>query len=250
MPRPCHVTRECSYYSSRPNSYVINGTVLSVLTSINELGICIDNKLSYNSHISNIVVKAMQRVGLLFRSFLCRDIKFLRRAYITYILPLLEYNTIIWSPCLKKYIDALEKVQRKFSKRIPALRSMPYLERLACLDIQPLELRRLYFDLVYYYKILHNLTPHNPSTLFKFHNPPSSTRNSMSFIQKPTNGSKTFFSSFCNRSVDCWNSLSQETRSINSLCSFKSAIHKLDLSSFLYGSAFTNLSRYGNILVL
>jgi len=232
--------------------YVINGAILSVSTSINDLGICIDNKLSYNSHISNIVVKAMQRVGLLFRSFLCRDLLFLRKAYITYIRPLLEYNSIIWSPCLKKHIDLLERVQRRFSKRIPSLRSKPYLERLACLDIQPLEVRRLHFDLIYYYKIIHNLTPHNPNNLFSFHNPPSSSRNSASFIQKPTKGSKTFFSSFCNRSVDCWNSLPQETRSLNSLCSFKSALHSLDLSSFLYGNVFTHLASFGisNILGL
>lgn len=243
----CYVLNLLSRRSCNSNSYVINGVTLTVISSTKDLGICIDNRLSYNSHINNIVVKAMQRVGLLFRGFLCRDLTFLRKAYITYIRPLLEYNSIIWSPCLKKYIDLIENIQRRFSKRIPSLRSMSYLERLACLDIQPLELRRLHFDLIYYYKILNNLTPHDPTTVFSFHTPSTPLRNTTVLIQKPTKGSKSFFSSFSNRSVDCWNSLPSETRLLRTLGSFKSAIVKLDLSSFLYSSVFTHLSNFFNI---
>jgi len=108
-----------------------------------------DRHLSFNSHIDSITTKATQRVGIIFRSFYNRDANFLRKAYITYVRPLLEFNTIIWNPTLKKHIDKLEKVQKVFTKRIPSLCHLPYLQRLNVLNLDTLELRRLYFDLIY-----------------------------------------------------------------------------------------------------
>ena len=113
-----------------------------------------DDKLSFKGHINVIVSKAMQRIGLLFRGFLCRDITFLKKAFVTYIRPLVEYCSVVWSPRLKKYIDVLEKVQKKFSKPIPSLRNMSYKERLIHLNLQPLELRRIHFGLIFYCKIM------------------------------------------------------------------------------------------------
>jgi hypothetical protein len=90
----------------------------------------------------------------------------MRKAFITYIRPILEYNSIVWNPTYIHLIDLVENVQRNFTKRIPSLSSLPYSERLALLDLDLLELRRLRFDLIYYFKVLHNLTPFEPSNVF------------------------------------------------------------------------------------
>ena len=62
-------------------------------------------------------------------------------------------------PLIYKHINALEGVQRHFTKRIPGLRNMSYEERLAHLDLDTLECRRLKADLTFYYKVMHNFTP-------------------------------------------------------------------------------------------
>ena len=49
----------------------------------------------------------------------------------------------------------IERVQRKFTKRIPTLHNLSYNDRLAYLNIQSLEHRRLYIDIVTLYKIVH-----------------------------------------------------------------------------------------------
>ena len=67
------------------------------------------------------VGKATQRVGILFRGFLTHDLTFMRKVFITYIRPLLEYNSVVWNPYKKSYISLIEKVQRRFTKRIPSL---------------------------------------------------------------------------------------------------------------------------------
>ena len=133
-------------------------------------------------------------------------------------------------------------MQRQFTKRIPALAdlSLSYLERLNRLNLESLERRRLNFDLCYYYKILNNLTSHNPADFFAFHHPPASLRNNTPLLKKPTNYSKSILSSFRFRAVYCWNNLSDQLKQCNSLPVFKKHLKMLNLDSFLYGSCYTN----------
>ena len=97
---------------------------------ITDLGVEIDSDLSYHAHIVCIVGKATQRVGILFRGFVTRDLTFMRKAFITYIRPLLEYNSVVWNPHKKEYISLIENVQRRFTKRIHSLHLLSYSERL------------------------------------------------------------------------------------------------------------------------
>jgi len=90
--------------------------------------------------------------------FLCKDMDVLMRAFITYVRPLLEYRSPVWSPSSNTLTDQLESVQRRFTKRLPGLQSITYDERCTCLKIDRLELRRLYADLILCYKIIHGLT--------------------------------------------------------------------------------------------
>jgi len=80
----------------------------------------------------------------------------MRKVVFVYIKHILEYNTILWSPNLVYHFDISESVQRmvqrKFTKRIKSLASVPYTNRLNLLSLQPSELRRLRLDLTNYYK--------------------------------------------------------------------------------------------------
>ena len=99
----------------------------------------------------------------------------LLHAYTTYVRPLLEYNTVIWSPSLKCDVTAVEKVQRRFTKHLPGFRNLNYAERRSKLNLTTLELRRLHNDLVMCYKIMFNIIRLEFSNFFTF-NTYSSTR--------------------------------------------------------------------------
>ena len=218
--------------------YTINNVPLSCSTDVRDLGIIIDENLTYTSHINSITSKAAQRAGIVFRCFYCKDPHFLRKIYITYIRPLLEYNSVIWNPTLIKHIDAIEQIQRSFTKRIPTLSTMSYLQRLEQLQLDTLEVRRLHQDLIYYYKILHGLTPHDQADFFSFHHPPPNVRNNQPLISKPVKASNNFLSSFSYRVADCFNSLPSNIRDLQSLPSFKRHLANLDFNSFLHGSCY------------
>ena len=77
--------------------------------------------------------------------------------------PIAEYNSVIWSPVAKHDIEPVEKVQRRFTKRLRGLRirNLSDCDRLTKLGLCSLELRRLYLDLLYCYKIVFRLVNAN-----------------------------------------------------------------------------------------
>jgi len=77
-----------------------------------------------------------------------------------------EYNSVIWSPSLKRDIALLEQVQKRFTKRLPGLKDHSYDERLKLLNLQRLELRRIWSDLLWCYKIVFGLARVNKEEFF------------------------------------------------------------------------------------
>ena len=135
-------------------------------------------------------------------------------------------------------------MQRRFTQRIPTLSNLSYPERLARLNLEPLELRRLHFDLFYYYKILHNITPHNANDFFTFHRPPSNLRNTAPMMKRPVNCGKKYLSSFSFRSATCWNNLPESVHNCDPLNKFKNSVESLNLDAFLCGSSFAYSSNF------
>ena len=112
----CHVLSIRN--KSRTNTsfqYVLDGVSLSNVSNTSDLGVNIDCNLSFKSHISTIITKAMQRVGVLFRGFppdglINQSINqsIVRKTFTTYIRPLLEYNSNVWNPTHKYLVDKIE----------------------------------------------------------------------------------------------------------------------------------------------
>ena len=102
--------------------------------------------------------KAHQRANAIHRCFTSRYTDLLVRAYCVYVRPLLEYNSVIWSPHLKCDIEAIERVQRRFTKRLPGYHKHSYSERLRLLQLPSLKTRCLQNDLIWCYKIVFSHT--------------------------------------------------------------------------------------------
>jgi len=94
------------------------------------------------------------RAAAILRAFVSRDVRLLMRAFITYVRLIVEYKSPTWSPSSVGDIESVERVQRRFTKRLPGLRNMSYDQRFKFLDVNSLELRRLCADLYWCYKII------------------------------------------------------------------------------------------------
>jgi len=139
-----YCNQQAHYSYSGSNKYYLNGVLLTNNVNVLDLGITISADLSYNAHINNAVVRALQRWCTLFCA--SRNLQIVRNAFVTYIGIILEYNSILWSPNLVYLIDLIESVRRKFTKRINSLASVTYSNRLNLPNLQPLKLRRLHLD--------------------------------------------------------------------------------------------------------
>ena len=100
--------------------------LLPVVQSCRDLGITMTHDLSFSEHINNTVFKAHQHASAILCCFVSRNITLLLRAYLVYVRPLLEYNSTIRSPHYKYDIDAVERVQQWFTKRLPGLSNYTY----------------------------------------------------------------------------------------------------------------------------
>ena len=81
-------------------------------------------------------------------------------------------------------------------KRIRQLSHLSYFERLSILELEPLELRRLRFDLVQYFKIFHNLSSITPVDYFNIRQPSLTSHAPVPFLVKPLNKPYYVLSSF------------------------------------------------------
>jgi hypothetical protein len=158
-----------SMHLSRLNprhTYIMGGVDLTTTTEEKDLGVLIDDKLEFGKHISEIVKKANRRIGLIKKGFDCLDKEMFMYLYPVLIRPLLEYCVQVWSPHKKRDIDLLERVQRRATKIVPALRNLPYEERLRRLNLTTLEERRVRGDMIETYKLLTGKEDINPDKFF------------------------------------------------------------------------------------
>jgi hypothetical protein len=208
------------------NCFKLFGNDIRQSHSITDLGVHISADFKSHTHCDYITSKAYSRINLLFRSFLTCNPSALIKAYTTYVRPILENCTQVWSPYMSCDIIKLEKVQKYVTRRIfikCKLSYSDYSERLRILALQTLETRRIIFDLTLVFKIVNRLIDLNLNDYFTL----------STYLDRPTRGhflklkcqtiSKHNFRAnfFCNRIIPIWNSLPATVISAPSVANFK-----------------------------
>ena len=161
-----------------------------------------------------------------------KNVKNLLLAFKSYILPILNYCSPVWSPSTVQDINLIESVHRKFTKKIPGLSNLSYLERLSYLKLPSLELRRLWSDLIFCYKILNNLVIGPPEKFGLSVSKRISRGHKLKLFKEHVNMDvrKHFFS---NRVCNSWNALPEQVVLSTSILSFKKQLRKCNLDNFL-----------------
>ena len=202
--------------------YNINGVNIQPTTWVKDLGVIITNDLKWEAHINNIVKKANRKLFLIRKAFRFLDETTFKTLFGTYILPILEYSSSVWSPYLTKDITLLEGVQRRATKMLQSLKNLPYEERLLKLNMSSLTLRRQRRDAVETYKILHG---HYASPQLVDFYTKANTQNLRGHnlkLKKAKFKHINYKNTLSNRIVEHWNRLSQDIISAPSIQRFKS----------------------------
>lgn len=144
--------------------YKIDNATLDRCNKFKDLGVMFDAKLTFTTHINEIVASASKLLGYCVRNWgNFTDINTLKLVYVSFIRSKLEYACVIWSPMYQYSIMQVESVQRKCLKYMslkcfdfyPA-RGYDHNTLLNTFDFDSLEFRRNCASIQLLYKLLHN----------------------------------------------------------------------------------------------
>jgi len=106
-------------------------------------------KLDFKDHMHEKINKAYMMSGLINHNFKHMTIPTFVALYKSMVRSHLDYCCPVWSPYRKGDIEALEKVQKRASKMIPALKNLPHKDRLKVYtNMSTLHYRRVRGDMI------------------------------------------------------------------------------------------------------
>ena len=154
-----NLSKCCVLHFGRSNiksKYKIHDNTLQKKILEKDLGVLFSVKLNFHEHIHSVVKKANRQLGIITRVFKDRNFDTIVPLYKTFVRPLLEYNSIIWSPYLKQHDQKIESVQMKMCKLLVRLSSLSYKEKLKKVKLLTLRARRIKHQLMTVYKIMNH----------------------------------------------------------------------------------------------
>ena len=157
----------------------------------------------------------------------------LTKLLVTIVRPIIEYCNSIWGPSFILDQRKIEKVQRRATKLLPAIRDKPYEERLSILQLPSLTHRHRRGDMILLYKILNNYFNSDFSTLYAY-STTNTTRGHQFKLFKYRSRLNCRSVYFFNRVINDWNNLPDTVVNASSLNDFKYLI-----DSYLHDSRFT-----------
>nr|AEG42077.1 putative non-LTR retrovirus reverse transcriptase [Mayetiola destructor] len=159
--------QKCAIFTARRTRsfvnrvYTIDKFELERKNEIRDLGVLLDQRFSFASHIENVTVCARQMIGYIKRVSNNKfTIETKKKLYLAYVRSKLEFASVIWSPYQDIYKDDIESIQKQFviyllesRKGATSFRLAPYAERCEKLNIKPLILRRNIADAMFAYDV-------------------------------------------------------------------------------------------------
>ena len=192
-PVKCKVLHICG--NDNPfNIYSLDGIELETIESEKDLGLIVNNKLDFGDQIKNCLSKANKMIAWISRNIICKSKDVMVLIYRSLIRPHLEYCVQAWSPNPRfgnwGLILSIEKVQRKFTRLINDIGTLPYGARLQSLNLTTLAERRIRGDLIEVFKIVRGIVNYGQN-MFRMSR---SNLNILSRGSKVSNLRKDFFS--------------------------------------------------------
>ena len=217
-----------------PSHVIFDDTHLECVSEIKFLGITVDNKLSWKSHIVSICNTISRNIGVINRLKSHIPSSSLLTLYSSLILPYLNYGILAWGNTHKILLDRLLLLQKKSLRIISNTTARSHTNKLF-LQNKILKIEDLYsFQLgQFMYNYNNNSLPSAFNNMFptnqSFHNYP--TRRSNEF-HLPLLRTLLAQNTFIYTGPHFWNSLDNDIKYTRTLNSFKSKFKSVFLQSY------------------
>ena len=211
--------------------YSLNNQTIERAVSCPYLGVEINSKLKWDSHINTKTAKAKSLLGLLNRALHQCPQEIKEKAYRTIVRPTVEYASSVWDPHQNYLTRKVESVQRRaarFVTNTPYRYDQPDSMTAIIRDLkwESLESRRKKASLTMLYKIINHTVQvpqeyHPTSDTSKYNTRSSNNSRRFTKYQPRLNA---YLHSFFPRTVNLWNSLQNEVVTATTVDQFKSGL--------------------------
>ena len=211
------LSRECE----TSLSFSINDCIINSENHMEVLGVTLDNKLKFDTHVSIICKRAASQINALKRisKYLNEESRIL--IYKSYISANFNYCPVAWIFCGKKNSSKLEKLQKRALRFVYRDKTSTYFELLKrgrFLSLSQLRLKHLAVEV---FKCVRSLNPPYLNSLFTEKVVPYGFRDRHTLIQ-PTWNTKTYgFRSFRYYGAKLWNALPSHVKDTKDILIFK-----------------------------
>jgi len=215
----------CIEYASE---YTVSGIVIDKVDKIKDLGIVFDYRLKFDEHIDEKINKAYQMLGIIKRNFIHLTPDSFVVLYKSIVRSHLEYSECVWNPHHQQLIEKLEKVQKRATKLIIAVKLLKYEERLRYLNLPTLKYRRIRGDMIEVYKMFsgrYDVTVTNWFTNRHIDKKYEVRSHRFCIHQFPIKFDMRKFN-FTNRVISVWNTLPDTVVSANTIDTFKARLDR------------------------
>jgi hypothetical protein len=190
-----------------------------------DIGVFIDEELSFEMHMESKINKANSIMGIIRRTYEYLDEKSFLLLYKALVRPHLEYANQIWAPRFKKNVTAIENVQRRATKQLPGFHELSYEERLRKLNLPSLNYRRIRGDMIEMFKIAKGFYDPEVTKFVEYNTCNVNTRGHDFKLKKRFAGLNLVKNSFLHRCTDMWNRLPSNILDSETVITFE---HRLD----------------------
>ena len=106
-------------------------------------------------------------LGFIARNVSYKSKEVIKKLYIAYVRPHLEYCVQAWSPHYRQDLDMLESVQRRATRLIPGFNRLEYTDRLKELNMFSVRRRYIRGDMIQVYKMFEQIDDLNLYDFFE-----------------------------------------------------------------------------------
>lgn len=209
------------YGRSNPEfEYKLGGTTIKVVTEEKDLGVIFDPLLKFSNNAWKTAAAGNARLSLIKRNFRHIGTEPFMMLYKTIVRPKLEYCMPVAQPRYKKDITRIERVQRRATRLIEAVKGDEYPERLRKLKLPSLEYRRKWASVMQTFRIVKGMDRLDEEVFFERRGETRTRGHSQKFQEKYCR-SDVRRAAFSQRVVGDWNGLPEAVVCSDTVNQFK-----------------------------
>lgn len=217
--------RELPFTADLYHYRTTTGEVIESVPTIRDLGVILSDDCSWSAHIRLTAETAKRMASWVLGAFRDRSELVMTTLFKTMVRSKLEYGLPAWIAVKIEDIEALENVQRYFTKRISSCKGLDYWDRLRKLKLLSLQRRRERFMMIHVWKLYHGKAPNDIDMVFyenmrlgiKARVPRLNTRSERAIVSHYDN-------SFGIKAAQLWNLLPRTINEIDNLDRLKVAL--------------------------